>query len=604
MCGIFGHIGAGNSLKKSLLGLKFLEYRGYDSAGIAGIHEGKIVCYKEKGKLSQLEKKIGLDPPSLSITIGHTRWATHGVASAKNAHPHLDPSKTLALVHNGIIENHTQIRSMLKEKGFIFQTETDTEVIAVLISHLYHGDLVKAVQEATSYLKGFWALAILHKNHPGQIVVTRKENPLIIGISKKRGEAYISSDPCAFQETDMDLFFLGNHEIAVVTKDSVKIFDRDANSISQSPQKMDLPQLVFDKGDFPHFMLKEIFEQPSAIASTIHNRFLLEKGKADLENFDPKPGEFSKIIFLGCGTSYHAGCIAAMQCEAIAKIPAQAEIASEFRYKFSQLEPNTLVIALSQSGETFDTIAAIRKAKSEGAKVLAICNAFGSTLTLEADFTLYLRAGPEISVCSTKAFNCLLALLSLVALKFAHLQSIPQESFAREIPTLPKIAEKVLEQEETLLHLAQKYAPLSHFFFIGRQYMYPASSEASLKLQEISYLHSLACPAGELKHGPLALVDSHCLVIGLCGNALTYDKMLSNLMEVKARRGKVLAFAPEGAPEIGDIADDVLWLPSISDSLAPIPYSIAAQLFAYYIAKERGREIDQPRNLAKSVTVE
>lgn len=607
MCGIFGHIGNTDSLKKCLTGLKFLEYRGYDSAGIAGIDEGKLVYYKEKGKLANLEKKIGQHPPQFSITIGHTRWATHGKTNSQNAHPHIDSLKTVAVVHNGIIENYLQIRNMLEEKGYAFQTETDTEVISALISHLYKKDLVQAVQSALSYLKGFWALAIIHVDHPDTIIVTRKENPLVVGVSKKAKESFISSDFNAFQEKDLDLFFLENNAIAIVKRGQMEILDQDSKPVAVTAQKISLSEIVIDKGDFPHFMLKEIFEQPDAITSTIHNRFLLNQGDSDFENFHPKPNEFSRILLLGCGSSWHAGCIAALQFEAISKIPTQVEIASEYRYRSSPMQPKTLVIALSQSGETFDTIAALRKAKGLGAKVLAICNSFGSTLTREADYTLYLRAGPEISVCSTKAFNCQLALLSLIALKMGRMNSLDQkegQSFLKEIISLPKKGQEVLELEESLVHLAQKYANLSNFFFIGRQYMFPTSLEASLKLKEISYIGSYACPAGELKHGPLALVDDHCLVIGLCGNAITYDKMLSNLMEVKAREGKVLAFAPENSEGIQQIADDILYLPLISDPLAPITYSIATQLFAYYIAKERGCDIDHPRNLAKSVTVE
>lgn len=607
MCGIFGHIGPSDSLKNCLTGLKFLEYRGYDSAGIAGIYEGKLICYKEKGRLSNLEAKIGNQSPNFTIAIGHTRWATHGIANTQNAHPHLDRSEMFAVVHNGIIENHNQIRAMLEEKGYSFQTDTDTEVISALLAHLYRGDLISAVQEAVSYLKGFWALAIIHRDHPDTIVVTRKENPLIVGVSKKKNESFISSDAYAFQRTDLDLFFLENNDIALVGCNGIKVFDENSQAISVNPQKIKLPDLVIDKGDFPHFMLKEIFEQPEAITSTVHNRFLLNQGDADFENFHPKPGEFSRVLLLGCGSSWHAGCVAALQFEALSKIPAQAEIASEYRYKSTPLQSDTLVIALSQSGETFDTIAAVRKAKESGVKVLAICNSFGSTLTREADYTLYLRAGPEISVCSTKAFNCQLALLSLIALKMGRIGKMDRadgQNFLNEIISLPKKGQEVLELEESLVHLAQKYAPFTNFFFIGRQYMFPTCLEASLKLKEISYLGSYACPAGELKHGPLALVDEHCLVIGLCGNEQTYDKMLSNLMEVKAREGKILAFAPQASADIAGIADDVFYLPPISDPVAPVTYSIATQLFAYYIAKERGCDIDHPRNLAKSVTVE
>ncbi|NGX47018.1 MAG: Glutamine--fructose-6-phosphate aminotransferase [isomerizing] [Chlamydiae bacterium] len=605
MCGIFGHIGKTDSIKKCLSGLKFLEYRGYDSAGIAGILEGEMLYFKKKGKLSALEKTLADRSLPFTATIGHTRWATHGIANIRNAHPHADQMKNLALVHNGILENHQELRTMLEKKGIVFESDTDTEVIAQLIAHSYEGDLANAVRGACSLMKGFWALAIIHKKHPNQIIVTRLENPLIVGLSKQ--EAYISSDPYAFQEKDLDLFYLKNHEIGVVSRDSIQIFDQEARKVEVVPEQIDFPEINIDKGDYAHFMLKEIFEQPKAIQSSIHNRFVLDKGDADFEDFHPKKGEFTKIILLGCGTSWHAGCIAALQFEAYAKLPAQAEIASEYRYKQTQIDAKTLVIALSQSGETLDTIAAARKAKESGAKILVICNVPGSTLMRTADFSISLRAGPEISVCSTKAYNCQLAVLALLALKMGRLGPIDQkqgEEFLKEIIHLPKIVEAVLNQEETLIHLAQKYARLSNFFFIGRQYMFPTSLEAALKLKEISYRNAFAYPAGELKHGPIALIDPSCLIIGMCGNALTYDKMLSNLMEVKARGGRILAFIPLNAPEIAKIADDFLLLPSVSDSLASIPYSVASQLLAYYIAKEHGTDIDQPRNLAKSVTVE
>jgi len=598
MCGIFGHIGKPDSIEKCLKGLKFLEYRGYDSAGIAGTSEGKLSCFKEKGKILALENSLSGHSTNFTATIGHTRWATHGAPTSLNAHPHLDQNHSLAIVHNGILENHSKLRAWLEDKGVVFASNTDSEVIAQLIAMHYEGDLLQAVRKSLPLMKGFWALAIIHQDHPDQIVATRLENPLVIGLDKLGEEGFISSDIYAFQRQDLDLFYLKNHEIAVISNRSVKIFDEQSRSVDATPQKIDLPEFVIDKGDYAHFMLKEIFEQPSAIRSSIHNRFIEETGDCDFDEFHPEEGEFSNILLLGCGTSWHAGCIAALQFEEKTGLSARAEIASEFRYRKATLAPNTLVIALSQSGETFDTIAAVCLAKKQGAKVLAICNVLGSTLTREADYYIPLRAGPEISVCSTKAFNCQLAVLSLLALKLSDAKNL------QDILTLPRVVEQVLEQEETLIHLAQKYSALNSFFFIGRQYMFPTCMEAALKLKEISYQNAFAYPAGELKHGPIALVDPSCLVIGLCGNSITYEKMLSNLMEVKARGGKILALAPTHAKEIAEIADDVLWLPPTPDSLSPIPYSVCTQLLAYYIAKERGTDIDQPRNLAKSVTVE
>lgn len=610
MCGIYGHIGSSSSIEKCLKGLKFLEYRGYDSAGIAGIDDGALFCFKEKGKISELEKRLENKLHSFQSSIGHTRWATHGKASQQNAHPHLDQKKEVAVVHNGILENHRSLRIMLESKGVGFDSETDSEVIAQLIAHFYQGDLIKAVQQSTSLMKGFWGLAIIHKNHPGQILATCNENPIVIGISKDKTESFISSDPQAFTRKDIDLYFLKNHEIAIVAKDKIDIFDQNACQIEKQPEEIELSQFEVSKGNFDHYMLKEIYEQPDAIRSSIHNRFLMESGEAEFENFSFSKEEFrtfKNILILGCGSSRIAGSIAAQQFEDLAHLPAQAEIASEYRYKQTTIPSNTLVIVISQSGETFDTIAAVRKVKEKGAKVLAICNVSSSTLMREANYSILLRAGPEISVCSTKAFSCQLSVLSLLVLNFARLGPMDRaqgQNYLQELVKIPQLIEAVLEQREAIERLAKKYAFKANFFFIGRQYMAHTCFEAALKLTEISYLCAFAYPAGELKHGPIALIDSNSVVIGLCGNENTYEKILSNLTEVKARGANIIAFAPGDAPEIDEIADEVLWLPPASDPLSPLVYTVASQLFAYYIAKERGTEIDQPRNLAKSVTVE
>lgn len=606
MCGIFGHLGTDRSLEKCLAGLRFLEYRGYDSSGVAGIKDGSLLCFKEAGELKNLENTL-LKDNSFSCTIGHTRWATHGKASKQNAHPHLDQSGSLALVHNGILENHSKLRAMLEKKGVPFQTDTDTEVIAQLIGYLYRGDLRLATQKALSLMEGFWALALVHKDHPSEILVTRNENPIVIGHSKEKMETFLSSDPYAFQEKDLDLFYLKNFELGVISREGVRIFDQNSLEIPAISEEINLPKVEIDKGDFAHFMLKEIFEQPEAVQRSIHGRFVLRKGDAEFDSFSPKKGEFSCVLILGCGSSWHAGEIAALQIEALSGLPTRVEIASEYRYKDAPLDPKTLVIALSQSGETFDTIAAMRKCKEAGSYILAICNVVGSTLMREADACIPLRAGIEMSVCSTKAFNCQLAVLSLLALKLGRLEKMDEQegiSVLNEILLLSRNIEAVLEQEEALVHLSRKYAKLPSFFFIGRQHMFPTSLEAALKLKEISYINASAYAAGELKHGPIALIDPSCLVVGMLGNQITYEKTLSNLMEVKARNAKVLSFAPIGSVDIDSASDDVFFLPKASDFLAPILYSTAAQLFAYYVAKEIGTDIDKPRNLAKSVTVE
>ncbi|MBS0621214.1 MAG: glutamine--fructose-6-phosphate transaminase (isomerizing) [Verrucomicrobia bacterium] len=610
MCGIYGYIGSRNPAQVCLTGLKHLEYRGYDSAGLAGIREGELFSCKEVGKLFALETALQQNPISLDLAIAHTRWATHGKPNKENAHPHFDQNQTIAVVHNGIIENHNALRTMLQNEGMVFYSDTDTEVIAQLISHCYQGDLLTAVQKALSFLRGFWGLAIIHKNHPNQIVAAARENPIAIGINPLRMEAFVSSDANAFCESDLDVLFLRNDEVALITPSQINVFDQSCAPVQKSTERMDTSAVAISKNGYDHFMLKEIFEQPETIQQTLHNRFVADFGTAEFDNLTFSSTELlaiRRILIIACGTSWHAGLVAASLLEDKARIPTQAEIASEFRHKNPIISEDTLVIAISQSGETLDTLAAVREVKSKGAKVLGITNVRNSTLTREADCTLYMRAGPEISVCSTKAFTSQLTLLSLFTLLMARLRHMSKEegqAFLSEVQSLPQKVEQVLTQHETIRQLAKKYAHYHSFYFLGRHYMYTTSLEAALKLKEISYINAQGYAAGEMKHGPIALIDPELAVIGMCGNTHTLDKMLSNLMEVKARGAPLLVFAPIGTPEVASIATDVLWLPPICDELASIPYSVAAQLLAYFIALERGTDIDQPRNLAKSVTVE
>jgi len=610
MCGIFGYVGKRNTARICLEGLRRLEYRGYDSAGIAGIFGGEIKAFKEIGKIQALEDILQPETINFDLAIAHTRWATHGKPSRENAHPHFDQYEHVAVVHNGIIENHYTLRKFLKEKGVLFRSETDTEVVAQLISHFYEGNLLSAVQKTLSLLQGFWGIAVIHKNHPDQIIAAARENPIAIASNFSREEAFVSSDANAFSFEDLDVLFLRNDEVALITPTSIDLFDQSSARISRQGERLGLENQYISKNGYDHYMLKEIFEQPQTIQQALHNRFIEDYGTAEFENLTFTPQELShvkRILILACGTSWHAGSVAASLLEDKARIQAQAEIASEFRYKNPIISEDTLVIAISQSGETLDTIAAVREVKSKGAKVLGICNVRNSTLTREADCCIFLRAGPEISVCSTKAFTSQLTVLSLFTLLMARLRHMDKEegqAFLKELRQLPEIVQSILYQKDVLSELAKKYASHEHFFFLGRHYMYTTGLEAALKLKEISYLHAYGYPAGELKHGPIALVNPDLAVIGLCGNAKTYEKTLSNLMEIKARGGKILAFAPSGSSQIETIADDVFYLPHVSDELAIIPYSVACQLLAYYIAKERGTDIDQPRNLAKSVTVE
>ncbi|MBY0528754.1 MAG: glutamine--fructose-6-phosphate transaminase (isomerizing) [Rhabdochlamydiaceae bacterium] len=610
MCGIFGYVGPRNPAHLCLTGLKNLEYRGYDSAGIAGVSEGKMYSCKEVGKIYALEEALKQTALYLDMAIAHTRWATHGKPTKENAHPHFDQTQQIAVVHNGIIENHAELREMLRSKGKEFYSDTDTEVIAQLVSDCYQGDLLAAVQKALSMLQGFWGIALIHQNHPHQIIAAARENPIAIGHNPIRHEAFVSSDANAFNENDLDVMFLRNDEIAVITPEKVDVFDASSSLVHKNTEKLTTESKEISKNGYAHFMLKEISEQPQTIQQAIHNRMIPDFGTAEFENLTFSPSDLlavRRIVILACGTSWHAGLIAASLLEDKARIPTQAEIASEFRYKNPIISEDTLVIAISQSGETLDTIAAVREVRSKGAKVLAICNVRNSTLTREADCTLFLRAGPEISVCSTKAFTSQLAVLSLFTLMMARLRHMSKEegqAFISELQALPEKVEMVLQQKETIRRLAEHYAHFPHFFFLGRHYMFTTSLEAALKLKEISYLNAQGYPAGEMKHGPIALIDPEMPIIALCGNLHTYPKLLSNLMEAQARGAPILALSPVGAPQIEKIATHTLWMPPVCDELASIPYSVACQLFAYYVALERGTEIDQPRNLAKSVTVE
>jgi glucosamine--fructose-6-phosphate aminotransferase (isomerizing) len=610
MCGIFGYIGPEDSAIVCLKGLERLEYRGYDSAGLCGIHEGQLKVWKEAGKIRALETAWAEAPLPLSLAIAHTRWATHGEPTRENAHPHFDQGLRVAVVHNGIIENHRILREMLESYGVKFKSQTDTEVIAQLIAHYYQGDLAAATQQALSLMQGFWGIAVIHKDHPHQIVAAARENPIAIAFNPSTNEAYISSDPNAFHSAELDILFLRTDELAVVQADKIEVFDPARIPVIKTAEKLTLDNFSRSKGSYEHFMLKEIFEQPETLKQALHNRFIEDFGNVEFENFHLTPQDLQathRILILACGTSWHAGLIGASLFEEKARIPCHAEIASEFRYKNPIISENTLVIALSQSGETLDTVAAIREVKQKGSKVLAICNVRNSTLTREADATIFLRAGPEISVCSTKAFTSQITILSLLALLLGrqrHLDKDEGQKFLTHLRELPTIVEEVLALEPQIKALAEKYAKYSNFFFLGRHYMFPTSLEAALKLKEISYLHASAYAAGEMKHGPIALLDSNLPVIGLCGNKRTSEKMISNMMEIKARGAPLIAFAFPQTPDIQHIANDLIILPDCLDELAPIPFSVATQLFAYHVARCRGTDIDQPRNLAKSVTVE
>lgn len=608
MCGIFGYVGPRKGKEVVVDGLKRLEYRGYDSAGIASIRKNQIVFCKEVGPLAALEKKAAkLELEEGAPIIGQTRWATHGKVTVANAHPHFDTKKSLALVHNGIIENHETLRKHLQAKGVIFESDTDTEVIAHLIASLYQGDILSAVQQAIAQLKGTYAITLVHRDFPDQIIAIAHEAPLVIGIGNR--EAFISSDPHSLAFYTRQAIYLSNSEIAIVKADSQQVYSTEQQIVKEH-HLLDHEYTDTSKGGFEHYTLKEIFDQPQALRNILLSHFILDYGTAIFEELtfeDVDLLNIERVLILACGSSWHAGCVASYMLEELVNIPVQVEISSEFRYKNSPFSPKTFVIAISQSGETADTIAAVREVKAKGAKVLALCNVQGSTLVREADSTIFLKAGVEIGVCSTKAFTnqvLALALFTLLMARMRHMSKEEGNDFLQQLLKMPDQVQAVLDQAPQIAKIAARYANYENFFYVGRRYMYPTCLEGALKLKEISYINANGYPSGEIKHGPIALIGENCPTVALCADPLTYDKLLSNLMEIKARHGKILAIAVAKDPYLEKIVDDIIYVPAFNNVLAVIPMTVVTQLFAYYIAKIRGADIDHPRNLAKSVTVE
>jgi glutamine---fructose-6-phosphate transaminase (isomerizing) len=607
MCGVFGYIGERDAVQMCLSGLEQLEYRGYDSTGIAGISQGRINFCKKAGKLSKL--KLAMPPlPTLSLAIAHTRWATHGKVTDLNAHPHFDANSSIAVIHNGIIENFEKLREDLQKEGVEFVSETDTEVVAHLIAKHYQGDLTHALHSIIPKLKGIFALIAIHKDHPDEMTAAARDCPLSVALDRKNNETIITSDPNTLVGAEYSVVFLQDGETARVRKGSVDIYGEAFQTIEKKLARIEGSLQGPSKEGFEHYMLKEIFEQPLTSEKAIFGRF--EKGIAFDELRIPEKvfAEVSKIWFVACGTSANAGSIGTLFLEDLALFPSICSIASEARYRKTLMTKDTLVVAISQSGETADTLSALRTVKQHGCPTLAICNAMNSTLARETDGAIFLQAGPELSVCSTKAFTSQIAILALFAMFMGQIKkTMPQKetaSFYEELKKVPAQIKKVLDSAGHIQKMAKKYSGYNNLFYMGRRYMYPTCMEAALKLTEISYVNANGHAAGELKHGPIALLDANFPVVSFCANRMTEEKIVSNLMEVKARGAPVLAIAPERLQNIKAIADDVIWVPDTIDPLAPFPSSIAGQLFAYYFAKERGCDIDQPRNLAKSVTVE
>ncbi|WP_142506412.1 glutamine--fructose-6-phosphate transaminase (isomerizing) [Melghirimyces algeriensis] len=608
MCGIVGYIGQKQAQNILLEGLRKLEYRGYDSAGIAVYNDGKLNVKKTKGPLSALQQLTDKDPLSGEMGIGHTRWATHGKPSDENSHPHMDEKQQFSIVHNGIIENYLDIKEELQEKGYTFASETDTEVIAHLLSELYDGDLVSTVQKAVKRMEGAYALAIANVMEPDKLVAVRLASPLIVGVGD--GENFIASDIPAILEHTRDVYVLNDGEMAVLTQDRVELFTTDGTPVNRDMLHVTWDAATAEKDGYEHFMLKEIHEQPKAIRDTLAAR--LKEGVVDLSReISLTPEElkrFDKVHIVACGTAYHAGLIGKSVIESLVRIPVEVDIASEYRYRNPILTPSTLVIVISQSGETADTLAALREAKQAGARVLGITNVVGSSVAREADEVLMTWAGPEIAVASTKAYTSQLIAIYLLGLYLARvLGTQPEEQLLEVTEALPRLSEQVksiLEDHGSIRKFAEKIAQHENLFFIGRGLDYPVVLEGSLKLKEISYIHSEAYAAGELKHGTLALIEEGIPVIALATQQAVHDKMVSNIIEVKARGAHVLGLGLEGRTDLDRSVDEHITIPETLSLLTPVLSVIPLQLLAYYTSTARGINVDKPRNLAKSVTVE
>jgi glutamine---fructose-6-phosphate transaminase (isomerizing) len=624
MCGIVGYVGKKSVVPVIIEGLRRLEYRGYDSAGIAVCGNGNgLDIRRAEGKLRNLEEAIRQKPLEGTYGIGHTRWATHGRPTEENAHPHRDCTGKIVVVHNGIVENYLSLKKKLTEEGHKFTTETDTEIIAHLIEKYSHPSgngqhvsLEAAVRQTVKQLTGVFAMAVISTEEPNKIVAARNGPPAVIGLGND--EYFVASDVPAILHHTRDIFFLADGDMAVVSNHGVEMTDFDGRPVARKVQHVTWDPIQAEKGGFKHFMLKEIYEQPRAVRDTTLGRVSQSTGHIFLEEMEITEAEFraaEKINIIACGTSWHAGQAGKFMIESLARLPVEVDYASEWRYRNPIIEPNTITLVVSQSGETADTLAAQREAKSKGSKTLAICNVVGSMITREASGTIYTHAGPEIGVASTKAFTGQLTALYIFAMYLAQVRGVMAAEQARaamlELTRIPAKLEEILKHDQACDDLAKRYQKVHDFLFLGRGIHYPIALEGALKLKEISYIHAEGYPAGEMKHGPNALIDENLpvVVIATCDvndpdAVLRYEKTISNLKEVKARSGVVIALATEGDEEIKEAADHVLYIPSAPEELSPILEIVPLQLLAYHIAVRRGCDVDQPRNLAKSVTVE
>lgn len=620
MCGIVGYVGFRSVPELLLEGLHRLEYRGYDSAGIAVMDNDRIVIRKRAGRVQELGQLLTEDPVKGSVGIGHTRWATHGETTDANSHPHSGGNGEIAIVHNGVIENYDTLRNQLMELGYVFHSQTDTEVVAHLIAHHLKEqqkltdaepcvkNCVRAIEATLDRLKGTYGLCAVFRDCPDTIIAARSGSPLVIGVGEE--EYFLASDSSPLIGYTKDVVYLSDNEIAVLTPEGMNIAHRTTGSVKPSIQTLDQVSSDIDLGDYPHYMLKEIYEQPQTIENALRGRLDEEEATAVIGGLNLTPQQLRRIdrvVLTACGTSWHAGLVGEYLLEEFARLPTEVEYASELRYRNPPMSDGTLVFAITQSGETADTLAALRECKRKGHPTLAICNVVGSTIAREADGGMYLHAGPEIGVASTKAFTSQVTVLTLLALylgRMRHLSYPAGKRIIRQLRNMPEVMEKALKCHEQVQEICEHYSSFNNFLYLGRQYNFPVALEGALKLKEISYIHAEGYPAAEMKHGPIALVDENTpsvFVVPRCG---IQPKVISNMEEVKARKGPVIAIACEGDKEVERIADDVIYVPDVEEYLQPLVCAVPLQLLSYHIALHRGCNVDRPRNLAKSVTVE
>jgi len=608
MCGIVGYIGPKQATPILVSGLKRLEYRGYDSAGVAVFDGESLETRRAAGKIAKLEGALAADPVTGKVGIAHTRWATHGPPTERNAHPHLSTDESVAVVHNGIIENSDVLRKQLTALGHTFRSDTDTETIAHLIQELYEGTLEEAVVAALRKVEGTFGIAVVSSRDPEKIVAARKGSPLLIGIGD--GEYFLASDASAILAHTREVVYLDDGDLCVLTPDGYRVMDINSTPLRRSVERIEWDLAAIERGGFDHFMLKEIFEQPHTVENTMRGRLILEDGTSKLGGINLSHEQLmniDNIVITACGTSWHSALIGEMMIEDFARIPTEVEYASEFRYRNPIVTPRTLCILISQSGETADTLAAMREAKRRGARTLGLVNVVGSTIAREDDGGIYLHAGPEIGVASTKAFTSQVVALALFALKLGRKRTLSVmrgREIAQALADLPKQIQTILDSAPAIEKIAEAYMNSHNFLYLGRGYNFPAALEGALKLKEISYIHAEGYPAAEMKHGPIALIDESMPVVFIAPHDAVFDKIVSNIQEVRARHGKTIVITSRNEPALEGLIDHEIRVPETIDMLTPILASVPLQLLAYYIAVKRGANVDQPRNLAKSVTVE